>query len=120
MMLLDSTVCVASFMYIKKGLKFIETAKNDDIVRYPDLVIREHFTDHLQAVVVGLVGGCLSLVFSIVHFIAQNLFFMDEEELIFIEYGTEIGIVLVFVSGIMFMSHMIKEETPGHPFCVKN
>jgi len=119
MIAVDTFVCVASSLYLYNAIAFVRAARRNVEQHKTNTITQEHFTDHLYACVVGLLGGSLSFVFSILHFLAQNIFTSEESILSNIEYGSDLGIVFVFVSGVMFMAHMTREETPGHPYFVQ-
>jgi len=118
-MLVDSTVCALSGAYLAKAFDFIIKANKNKKMHCSNPINREHFTEHLVSCATGLVGGVLSFGFSLIHFFAQNVFNLSENVLSQIEYGTDAGIIMVLVSGMMFMDHMTREETRGHPFFAK-
>jgi len=115
----DSLVCGASALYLWSAAVFIKMSKSNLEHHKDSSVVLEHYTDHLHACMIGLIGGVLSFSFSVIHFLAQNIFELGEAALDQIEYGMDFGIIMVLVSGIMFMLHMAREETPGHPYYIQ-
>jgi len=118
MIITDSMVSAASALYLRKSFTFIKAAKGNADRHKSNLVMQDHFTDHLYACLVGLFGGIIGFSFSIIHFIAQNILSRPVSILAQIEYGQDTGVVLILFSGIMFMHHMTHEETEGHPFYI--
>jgi len=119
MIAMDSVICAASATYLLEAIHFVQAAKVNIDNHKMDGVRREHFTDHLWACSIGVLGGVVSFAFSLIHFIAQNILHLCEDMISQIEYGTDTGMALVLLSGVLFMLHMRREETPGHPFYVQ-
>jgi hypothetical protein len=102
-----------------KAFAFINQAKTNYIEHSSNSVIKEHFTEHLVGCSVGILGGVISFGFSIIHFLAQNIYGASLAMIKQIEYGTDIGGILILASGILFLEHMTREETKGHPYYIQ-
>jgi len=120
MMLLDSTVCGLSAVYLISAMRFIKVARRNIDKRQCDMITSQHFSDHLTASFIGLVGGTVGFGFSVLHFFSQNIFNTPMTVVDLIEIGESIGVMLILVSGILFMLHMTSEETPGNPYYVQD
>ena len=119
MMLVDSFVCALAGLYLITVFQFIRAARQNLTEHYSDAIVSLHFTDHLYSSVVGLIGGTITFASSVFHFIAQNIIIKSDLILRQIEICEDLGVIVIFFSGIMFMIHMRKEETPGHPFYIR-
>jgi len=77
-----------------------------------DPVVQQHFAEHAIAAALAFLGSLIGVIYSVVH-----LFSIRQGELP--ETPFSVAILLLLLSGIAFMQHMIKEQTPGHPFYVR-
>jgi len=119
MFIMDLLVCILSMAYMKSAFSFVLKARKNYKKHQSDLISSEHFNDHFGAAIVGMTGGVICIVSSILHLIEQNIIHAPESVINQIEYGMDIGIVILMFSGIQFMIHMANEETPGHPFYIQ-
>jgi len=77
-----------------------------------DVVVQQHFMEHIVAAAFAFMGSLIGTLYSIVH-----LFSTDQGELS--ELPFTVSLVFLLVSGGAFMVHMIKEQTPHHPFYIR-
>jgi len=119
MMVMDSIVCGLAATYLMSTIHFIRTARGNVGAHPDDAIAQQHFTDHLNASMIGLFGGTLAFGFSILYFFAQNVFPTPPNIVDQIEIGKSLGIISVLGSGVSFMMHMMKEETPSHPYYIR-
>jgi len=73
-----------------------------------------HFVDHLIAGTLGFIGCTVGAMVSIVHLVLQNTGSHAVPE--YVELLGNVAYSLLFIAATLFVHHMIKEETPGHPF----
>jgi len=77
-----------------------------------DLVVQQHFLEHVIAASLAFMGSLIGVVYSIIHLLAKS-----QNHLV--EYPFSLAMGLLLVSGLAFMLHMIKEQTPGHPYYIR-
>ncbi len=74
----------------------------------------DHFVEHAVAGGLGFVGCVIGVICAVVHLILQNTgnhFVPPDVEII---ENVSRGVLLISAS--MFVHHMIREESPHHPF----
>jgi len=120
MMLLDSSVCGLSAVYLIAAMRFIKVARKNINKRQCDMITSQHFSDHLTASFIGLVGGTIGFGFAVLHFFSQNIFNTPMAITDLIEIGESVGVMMILISGILFMLHMTSEETPGNPYYIQD
>jgi len=74
-----------------------------------DAIIQQHFMEHALAASFALLGSLVGTVWSTVHMLSL-------EQGTLPEYPFSTAIVFLLISGMLFMLHMIKEQTVGHPY----
>jgi len=77
-----------------------------------DVVVQQHFMEHAIAASFAFIGSLLGVLYSLVH-----LFSVEQGALA--ELPFTISMLFLLISGIAFMIHMIKEQTPNHPYYVR-
>jgi len=77
-----------------------------------DSVIQQHFLEHAVAGLFSFIGSFIGTIWSVIHLLSTNQGELSEN-------GFSVAILFLLFSGIAFMYHMIKEQTPGHPFYVR-
>jgi len=77
-----------------------------------DPIVQQHFAEHSVAAVLAFIGSLIGVLYAIAH-----LFSIDQGHLS--EMPFTIAMLFLLLSGTAFMIHMIKEQTPGHPFYIR-
>jgi len=112
MYLMDAGRVVIFAAFLAATLKFFILAWNTRKSHPDDEVVQQHFLEHTAASSLGFIGSLVGVVYSIVH-----LFSVEQGGLP--EFPFTVAMFFMLCSGIAFMAHMIKEQTPGHPFYVR-
>jgi uncharacterized membrane protein YjfL (UPF0719 family) len=68
--------------------------------------------EHAIAASLAFIGSLLGVLYSLVHL-------FNIEQGVLAELPFTISMLFLLFSGIAFMLHMIKEQTPHHPFYVR-
>jgi len=112
MLLFDASrfaICVLFLIFTLRffylSLKTVNSVEGDNVTMH-------HFIEHLVATAFSFLGSIIGSIYSFIH-----LFIGKQGELP--EYPFTISLFLIVISGILFMIHMIKEQTPGHPFYMR-
>lgn len=116
MVLVDVTLLVLMSSMLKFSYNFMKLSILNKKKHEYDPVAQLHFQDHATAVIFALIGSTLGTVSAIWHIFEQHILRMQTWAS---EVSLSISFVMLGISGAMFMRHMIKEETPGHPFYVR-
>ena len=65
-----------------------------------------------MAAAFAFLGSLLGTLYSFIHLFNSHQGSLSESPF-------TVAMLLLLISGIAFMLHMIKEQTPGHPFYVR-
>jgi len=118
--ILMSGVDILVFMVMASMLKlsyaFTKLSLKNREAHVSDAVAQMHYQDHAVAVIFSLIGSTIGTVMSVFHILQQHVLLVD---IYWSEIGLCSGFIFLALSGIMFMRHMICEETPGHPYYVR-
>jgi len=112
MHLMDAGRVVIFMAFLAATVKFFILAWNTRKRHPDDEVVQQHFMEHAIAALLGFIGSLVGFIYSLAH-----LFSIEQEGLS--EFPFTVAMFFMLCSGIAFMSHMIKEQTPGHPFYVR-
>jgi len=74
----------------------------------------DHFIEHVVSGSIGFLGCSIGAIMAVIHLVLQNT--GSHVVPISVEIISNIADGLLFVAASMFVHHMIKEETPSHPF----
>lgn len=117
MLLVDLTVFSFTTSLAKYSLDFLSISSKNKKEHEHDVVSQLHFQEHVSAVVIQLVGSTIAALGSFVHILDQH--FLGSKLSYSIEITESVGFILIALSSIIFLNHMKKEETPGHPFFMR-
>jgi len=113
MMYLIDAGRVALFMvFLVATLRFFYLAWQTRNSHSDDAIVQQHFMEHAIASSFAFIGSLLGVLYSIVH-----LFNVEQGMMAEIPFTASLFFLLI--SGIAFMIHMIKEQTPHHQFYVR-
>jgi len=112
MYLLDAGRVALFTVFLVATLKFFYLAWQTRNAHSDDPVVQQHFLEHAVAAAFAFVGSLIGAIYSIVH-----LFSVEQGGLP--EMPFTAALFFLLLSGIAFMLHMIKEQTPYHPFYVR-
>jgi len=113
-LIFDCVVMSICIMYILTSIDFIKSKKTD--ITNPIHI--EHSNEHFLIAVIGILGGAMSFSFSLLSFFGTYIYKVSDEVISYIDIVRELGFVLIVISGILFMIHLKKEETPSHQYYV--
>ena len=117
MIIMDSMMIVIFSKFLYSIIKFMKMAKQNIAEHSEDAVASLHFQEHTLAAWFGMTGSAISLVASIFHAVYQNI--IGQPVVPYIEELQSLGLVFLVISGWLFIQHMTKEETKGHPFYIR-
>ena len=112
MILIDSARVILFLSFFIAAMRFFYLAWNTHKTHSDDPVVQQHFAEHSIAAALAFIGSLIGVLYSIVH-----LFSSDQGALS--EYPFTIAMLFLLMSGTAFMVHMIREQTPGHAFYVR-
>ena len=112
MYILDAGRVVMFSGFLIATLKFFWMAWQTQKSHPDDAVIQQHFMEHSIAASLAFLGSLLGSIYSVVH-----LFSLSQGTLT--ETPFTVAMFFLLASGIAFMIHMIKEQTPKHPFYIR-
>ena len=112
MYLMDAGRVIIFLAFLAATVRFFVLAWHTRESHPDDEVVQQHFMEHAIASALGFVGSLVGFIYSLVH-----LFSIEQNVLP--EFPFTVAMFFMLCSGIAFMSHMIKEQTPGHPFYVR-
>ena len=112
MYLMDAGRVVIFAAFLAATIKFFILAWNTRKSHPDDEIVQQHFMEHAIASALGFVGSLVGFIYSIAHLFSVKQGGLDE-------FPFTVAMAFMLFSGIAFMSHMIKEQTPGHPFYVR-
>jgi len=112
MVIHDSLMLTTSIMvFIGSIWFFIRTLLNLKTHGH-DIITHRHFFEHAVAVAFVSVGALFMIVSDSVHLFSQI-------QSAVIEYPESIPEMLLRAGIFLFLIHMIKEQTPNHPFYIR-
>jgi len=109
MLSFDSIRVVVYGAFLTSLIVFYLRAWQSRNVHRDDEIIQQHFLEHSIASFFAFLGSSLGFVWSIVH-----LFSVDQNTLPEIPFT--VSSMLLIAGAFLFVVHMTKEQTPGHPF----
>jgi len=116
MIAVDIVVLMVMTSTLRFSLSFTKLSLRNKKAHNLDAVSQMHFHDHAIAVIFSLVGSSVGVLMAAFHILQQHILRVDT-------YWSEMGLAGSFVilacSGLLFMRHMICEETPGHPYYIR-
>jgi len=77
-----------------------------------DEVVQQHFLEHAIAASFAFIGSMLGVLYSVVHLFSH-------EQGTLSELPFTVSLFFLLISGIAFMMHMVKEQTPQHDFYIR-
>ena len=112
MYLLDAGRVVLFTGFLCATLRFFYLTWQTHKTHPDDPIVQQHFMEHSIAAAFAFIGSLIGSLYSVVH-----LFSLDQGVLSEIPFS--VAMMFLLLSGIAFMVHMIKEQTPNHPFYVR-
>jgi len=112
MYLIDAGRVALFVVFLVATLRFFYLAWQTRNAHSDDTVVQQHFLEHAIAAAFAFIGSLLGVLYSIVH-----LFSVEQGLMAEIPFTASLFFLLA--SGIAFMVHMIKEQSPHHPFYVR-
>jgi len=112
MYLMDAGRVVIFAAFLAATLRFFVLAWNTRKSHPDDEIVQQHFMEHAIASSLGFIGSLVGVIYSIVHLFSIEQGGLDE-------FPFTVAMFFMLTSGIAFMAHMIKEQTPGHPFYLR-
>jgi len=77
-----------------------------------DEIVQQHFMEHAIAAGVSFIGALFGTVWSFAHLVSIH-------QSMVIELPQSIALDFILISSTLFMAHMIKEQTPNHPYYIR-
>jgi len=112
MILFDALRLIVCILFLVFTLRFFYLSLKTVKIIEDNNIMMTHFIEHLVATAFSFLGSMVGAIYSFIH-----LFSADQGELP--EYPFTISLFLIVISGLLFMVHMVKEQTPGHPFYMR-
>jgi len=112
MYLLDAGRVTLFSIFLVATLRFFYLAWHTRNAHSDDVVVQQHFMEHAVAASFAFTGSLIGVLYSIVHLFSIEQGIMSEMPFTW-------SLFFLLVSGIAFMVHMIKEQSPHHPFYVR-
>jgi len=112
MYLLDAGRVTLFSIFFVATVRFFYLAWQTRNAHSDDVIVQQHFMEHAIAAAFAFIGSLIGVLYSLVH-----LFSIEQGVLS--EMPFSISMLFLLISGIAFMVHMIKEQTPHHPFYVR-
>jgi len=112
MTLLDAGRVALFSVFLVATLRFFYLSWQTRDAHSDDVVVQQHFMEHVVAAAFAFIGSLLGVLYSIVHLFST-------EQGVLSEMPFTVSLVFLLVSGVAFMIHMIKEQTPHHPFYIR-
>jgi len=112
MYLIDAGRVALFSIFLVATLRFFYLAWQTHNAHSDDVVVQQHFLEHAIASSFAFIGSLLGMLYSLVHLFSV-------EQGVLSEIPFTISMLFLLISGIAFMVHMIKEQTPHHPFYVR-
>jgi len=113
MYVIDSIRVVLFSLFLLTTLRFFWLAWQTREAHPDDLIVQQHFTEHVFAAALAFVGSLLGSIYSLVH-----LFTLEQKGGL-TEFPFTVAMFFLLLSGTAFMLHMIKEQTPDHPYYIR-
>jgi len=112
MYLLDAGRVTLFSAFLIATLRFFYLAWQTRNAHSDDTVVQQHFMEHAIASSFAFIGSLIGVVYSIVHLFSIKQGIMSE-------IPFTVSLFFLLASGIAFMIHMIKEQTPHHLFYIR-
>jgi len=112
MMIFDSLRVVLFATFLIVTLRFFYLAWQTKDAHPDDAVVQQHFLEHAIAACLAFIGSLLGTLYSFVHLFTTRQGHLMEEPF-------TVAMFFMLASGIAFMWHMCNEQTPNHPFYVR-
>jgi len=112
MYLIDAGRVTLFSIFLVATLRFFYLAWQTHNAHSDDAVVQQHFLEHAVASSFAFIGSLIGVLYSIVHLFSAEQGTMPE-------IPFTVALFFLLVSGIAFMVHMIKEQSPSHPFYVR-
>jgi len=112
MYLLDAGRVALFSIFLVATLRFFYLAWQTHNAHSDDVVVQQHFMEHAIAAAFAFIGSLLGVLYSIVHLFSV-------EQGVLSETPFTVSMLFMLISGVAFMIHMIKEQTPHHPFYIR-
>ena len=112
MYIMDAGRVVIFVTFLAATVKFFYLAWNTRKSHPDDEVVQQHFMEHAIAAALGFTGSLVGFVYSLAHLFSSAQGGLSE-------LPFTVAMFFMLCSGIAFMAHMIREQTPGHPLYVR-
>jgi len=112
MYLLDAGRVTLFSIFLVATVRFFYLAWQTRNAHSDDVVVQQYFMEHAVAASLAFIGSLLGTLYSIVHLFSA-------EQGVLSEMPFTISVLFLLISGIAFMIHMIKEQTPHHLFYIR-
>jgi len=112
MYLLDAGRVVLFGLFLIATIRFFYLSWNTHNIHSNDVVVQQHFMEHAIAAFFAFMGSMLGVVYSLIHLFSSKQGTLSEIPFTVAE-------TFILISCIAFMIHMIKEQTPKHPFYIR-
>ena len=112
MIIIDAARVVLFGCFLAATLRFFQLSWNTRHAHADDVIVQQHFMEHAVAASMAFMGSLVGVVYSFVHLFSSHQNMLSEKPF-------SIAILFLLVSGMAFMLHMIKEQTPGHPYYIR-
>ena len=112
MRIIDAARLVCCRGFLLATLRFFQLSWETRNAHADDVIVQQHFMEHAVAASMAFMGSLIGVVYSFVHLFSSHQNMLSETPF-------SIAMLLLLISGMAFMVHMIKEQTPGHPYYIR-
>jgi len=103
--------------FIGNAYHYIILASKNTAEHAKDPIVQQHFSEHAFACMFAFLFGSSAFAFSVLHLVYQN--FSNIVLPMWLEIGQTVSYGGLILVGILFIVHMRREETVGHPFFIR-
>jgi len=112
MIIIDAARVVLFGGFLAATLRFFQLSWKTRNAHSDDVIVQQHFMEHAAAASMAFMGALIGVVYSIVHLFSTHQSTLSEKPF-------SIAMLFLLISGMAFMLHMIKEQTPNHPYYIR-
>jgi len=112
MIIMDAARVIVFAVFLLATLRFFWLSWQTRNTHPNDVIVQQHFAEHAIAGGFAFIGALVGLLYSIPHLFSPYQGHLNE-------IPFTVATLFLLLSGIGFMLHMIKEQTPGHAFYVR-
>ena len=112
MYLIDSARVMLFAWFLAATICFFNLSWQTRNAHPGDYIVQKHFMEHAIAASMAFIGSLTGVIYSVVHLFSLEQNTLSEEPF-------SVAMMFLLISGTAFMTHMIKEQTPGHPYYIR-